>query len=392
MYNWANDDISEKYSKEKFFLDKAMAFAIVLLVFNHAALAYIPGVYWDYKSITQSLYLIPFMVVNNSFLMGLFFVISSFKIQKSLSNGIENFINQRLLKLGIPILFGFFIMIPLQQYFSFVYMRNGESMSFFQYYLEMYFGFGQRPEGARILLWPEANFAHLWLLQYLIVFSLGYVAFLLVFKNFEKKSNYFFDNVPDLRHFSGLIILVTIFGGLVRLFYPLNTWISVLGFLQVEPARIPFFISIFVFSILFTKNSWLESISEFSGEILFKTGILLVLFFFFLGIFVQVNNDILTNFLPYFESVMGMCLVIGIVLFLRNWDTKNSKAVDILSKNALPVFVIHVPILIFYQFFLDNLPIGLFLRFLLAGVLTIVTSLLISITLITRWLNTQDHF
>ena len=175
-------------SSRLYFLDNIKVILTILVISHHVGQAYGPtGGYWDFKSAYQIPLLDTYFIVNASFFMGLFFFISAYFFPASFDrNGPAKFIKDRLIRYGIPVLFGFLVIVPLDQYYSFITWRGGPKISFFAYLSQAFFNFGEKPFQVISPSWPELNFGHLWFIQHLLFYSFVYALIRWIGKIFKK--------------------------------------------------------------------------------------------------------------------------------------------------------------------------------------------------------------
>lgn len=107
-----------------FYIDNLRIFLISLVVLHHLSITYgAPGGWYYNESeagFPEVLFMSMFVATNQSFFMGMFFMISAFFIIPSLERkGTGKFITDRLLRLGIPLLVFYFLLNPLT-----VFIRN----------------------------------------------------------------------------------------------------------------------------------------------------------------------------------------------------------------------------------------------------------------------------
>lgn len=120
-----------------YYLDHLRVFLTVLVLFHHAALPYtnIEGVWYvtdigDIQSTTTH-FLTFFIAINQAFFMGLFFFLSGYFTPLSYNRKTTSqFMKDRLLRLGIPILAYLLIISPIVQYMA----LKGNSTNFWEFY------------------------------------------------------------------------------------------------------------------------------------------------------------------------------------------------------------------------------------------------------------------
>jgi len=161
-----------------YFLDNLRIGLTILVIAHHVGQAYGPtGGAWPIQESARAAVLGPFFTVNRSFFMSLFFLISGYLMVMSYDrSGPGVFVKRRLLRLGVPLVLFFTLIIPLQQYLF--HCRTGDlgDVGFWKYYAWHYFGAGEPPAGWQGPPRPEMNFGHLWYVEHLLFFSLCYTA------------------------------------------------------------------------------------------------------------------------------------------------------------------------------------------------------------------------
>jgi fucose 4-O-acetylase-like acetyltransferase len=106
-----------------FYIDNLRIFLIALVVLHHLSITYGASGDWYYNEVEgdtfTTLILTGFTASNQSFFMGLFFLISAYFTRISLERKpIGTFVKDRLIRLGIPLIIFYFLLSPLT-----IYMR-----------------------------------------------------------------------------------------------------------------------------------------------------------------------------------------------------------------------------------------------------------------------------
>ncbi len=101
------------------FIDNLKVFLTILVILHHTAITYGADGSWFYEEVKQtvmpdSLVLTLFAAVNQSFFMGLFFFLSGAFVASSLMRkSTGEFMSDKLIRLGIPVLLFIFLVFPL---------------------------------------------------------------------------------------------------------------------------------------------------------------------------------------------------------------------------------------------------------------------------------------
>ncbi|WHT49405.1 acyltransferase family protein [Sporosarcina thermotolerans] len=158
-----------------YFIDNIKIALIMLVVAHHAGQAYGPGGWWYYLDDESINWLGKFFSVNAAFFMSMFFLLSAYFLPPSIARkGPKLFLKERFIRIGIPLLLGFLVMIPILMYLYYINFRDYGPISFFSYYLNIFFGLGNQPANWTGPSWPDMQFGHLWFLQHLLVYAVVY--------------------------------------------------------------------------------------------------------------------------------------------------------------------------------------------------------------------------
>ncbi|WP_286270480.1 acyltransferase family protein [Thalassotalea hakodatensis] len=97
------------------YLDAARALALLLGIFFHASLSFMPMfIGWAVMDISTSNIVAIFVMINHSFRMELFFLIAGFFSHMTLQKkGMKAFISSRLIRIGLPLVVGWFLLRPM---------------------------------------------------------------------------------------------------------------------------------------------------------------------------------------------------------------------------------------------------------------------------------------
>ncbi|TCZ81268.1 acyltransferase, partial [Paenibacillus albiflavus] len=103
----------------------------MLVVAHHAGQPYGGSEGWWYFKTVDSPGLGSFFAINAAFFMSLFFMISAYFMPATFNKkGASKFLKERFQRLGIPLLIGFFIIIPLLMYTYYINFRGYPSISY----------------------------------------------------------------------------------------------------------------------------------------------------------------------------------------------------------------------------------------------------------------------
>ena len=274
-----------------------------------------------------------FVATNQSFFMGMFFLLSAYFIEPSIHRkGTGKYIADRLKRLGIPLLFYSFILSPVLN-FMIAKIADNKPYTFLQYLS----GYDD---------WVD--FGVLWFVAALLVFTLIY---LIAHKWWSKQISGI--NLPSF----GGIVLFTLTLGLisfaVRMIFPTGWSLRPLGFQLGFFAQ---YIALFVIGILGRRSDLFNQIPVgMARKSLWLALILVFIFFPAVMLLHIIAKNPFDNFnggwhweaLSYavWEQVAGFSIIIALLGFgKQRWNFK-SNFLSNLSRSSFAVYIFH-PLLI----------------------------------------------
>jgi glucan biosynthesis protein C len=372
-----------RVSSRLYFVDNLRIALTVLVIAHHVGQAYGPtGGSWPIQEATRARILGPFFTVNRSFFMSLFFLISGYLMVMSYErNRVGAFLKSRLLRLGVPLLFFFFLLIPAQQYLYHGQWGDLGTMSFRSYYTDAYFGLGDRPAGWKGVAWPEMNFGHLWYVEHLLIFSLCYAAWRAVRRRPSEVSP-----VPVGPPADGAVVLFALVlafaSATVRIWYPIDKWIGFLGFIQVAFADVPRDLSFFVLGALAYRRRWLAGLSNRMGRTWLLVGLTAAALWYAysLGLYrvFPLSRTTMGIVYPLWESLLccGMC--IGLIYLFRQRLNDQGRWGRAMAESQYGAYLFHVPVVVLIQFMVAASALGPFSKFVLVTALSVPLTFLLA--------------
>lgn len=255
------------------FIDNLRIALIMLVIAHHAGQAYGPtGGFWYFENSQRASILSAFFVVNRSFFMSLFFMISGYFLPASYDRkGARDFLTDRLRRLGEPLLAFFFVVIPVMTYTYYLNFRHYGHLSFLRYYSQVYFGRGTRPfdwSGR----WPDAQFGHLWFIEHLLVFAVCYVIWRLIHPRLVR-INSTGERAPRNLEILAFTLAIAVVTFVVRIWYPIDKWSAFLRFIQVAFADVPRDLSFFVIGVIAYRRNWFLNMPKKTGKVWLLVGL-----------------------------------------------------------------------------------------------------------------------
>jgi peptidoglycan/LPS O-acetylase OafA/YrhL len=375
------ENLDNKQSRVRYhYLDNLRALAMFVGVIFHAALAYSPLLQnlWFTSGTDTSPVIDYFSFFTHLFRMPVFFLISGFfAIMMIQKKGLGGFLKNRVLRILLP----FIIFFPL---LAIVIMSaigwaldNVESLSPMLQFVKV---MSNNPDAPP----PPLTTMHLWFLFNLFLFVL--VTALLFKLNFFKSK--IFENLSSIKFF--LIVL------------PLLMVPAMISQSVPHPAPEKFYPELWSFGfyglffilgcMIFLKQSLLDELSAYKNFLLIISILAYSLFYYALpttisfeaiiasagGIelsWAQFMMAVLESYIAVFMTLY--CLIIGKQLLDRQ-----NKVLRLISDSSYWVYLIHLPILLMIQFYLADVEVGMWIKFVISTIVTFIIGLLSYIFLV----------
>jgi glucans biosynthesis protein C len=366
------------------YLDTLRAVLCVLVILVHTAIAYGSKLGdWTFidhsanNDVTAILFSL-FVVLCQTFFMGLFFFISGYFIPRSIDHkGQLQFWKDRLLRLGFPFLAYTLVLSKLPNY---LYMlRYGKAhLSFLEY--------------CRVYFWQDADAGPTWFLFALLVFSLGYSLWRLAISHKRGWGGFISDH-PAPRTGGLLLFALAIAAGMwgVAQVWPTDQSYRLFGSISLMLAFFPQYLMMFVAGILAYRNNWLADLSGKYRKLWAGLAILLAIAIgpllargggaggsldvFWSGIHWQ---SVAINL---WAGLYSVSMSLALILWLRDRQQTQSRLMSVVSASTFSTYLIHPLILVPISFALSYLVFCPLAKFILVGSLAVSLSFALGIGL-----------
>ena len=322
-----------------YYLDNLKVCLTVLVIMHHAGQAYGDGGEWAYTP-SNPAEVLPwiwhFFSTNAAFFMGLYFFISGYFVPSSFDKqGTKLFIQKKLLRLGVPLLF-----------------------------MGALFG----------LLTGKPEIGHMWFVESLLVFCLIYALIRRGVKPIDKDC----DSKPTI---IGLLIVALLMGVgsyFIRQVSPQDHWIWPFGIipLPMEPAHYLQYVMMFVLGILAYRFQWLDQMSNGTGFTALLIGVALAV-----GNYLRDGgpwNAFVWQWFGIYESLMCVFISFGLIWFFRQFISTTSRFWQWCAAQSYGAYIFHLLLMIILQNIVDGIWMGAFGKFLFIGVVTTILSFLLT--------------
>jgi hypothetical protein len=357
-------------TKKVFYIDNLKILLTILVILHHTFITYgASGGWYFVQKTTNHTALIPmtiFVSVNQAFFMGFFFFLSAYFIGPSFEKkGALRFVTDRLKRLGIPLIFYSLVLSPVLSYLVY-YFGKGHHITFLQY-LGGFDGW--------------IDFGVLWFVAALLIFTLLYVLWRIVFKSRP------FNNlgVPD----AGVILLfaagVGLISFLVRIVFPVGRELPLLGF---QLGHFTQYIALFVLGLVASKNNWLGFLSYRTGKRLALAAVLLLLFF---PVFYIIQTKLYMPAGGYsggfqwqpllyalWEQMIGFSIIVALLAFGKKYWNASTVFTAKLSRYTFAVYIFHPLVLISLSLTVRNWAVDPAIKLLIVAPLAVTGSFLLA--------------
>lgn len=364
----------ESNKKRLFYIDNLRIILVILVVLSHAAITYGPIGFWYYYERTElaSTYFLAFYVsLIQAFLMGLFFMISAFFISFSLAEkGPKKFINSRLKRLGIPLVFYIIFISPAIRYLDYLIIK-GKSANYFIFYYE------------EILKKGVVDAGPLWFLQVLLFFSILYAIVDIIATSIKNNRKELILKFPSNKNIFISIIILGLTTFFLRLKFPVSSNIVHLNF-----GLAPQYIFLFALGIIASNNKWFEAITAAKAKLWFGVSMVAIIIWPLFIISNWTSPPDIEIFLgglrwqafaySFWEAVLSISMPISIIYFFRKRLNFQNKLFKIASKSAYTVFIIHSVIIVLLSYSLRNMLFHPLVKFLIVGLSGVIICFIIA--------------
>lgn len=366
-------------TKKIYYLDNLKVLLTILVVLHHTFITYGASGGWYYKQPTDKIgALIPmtmFVAINQSFFMGFFFFLSAYFIRPSYERkGRVRFVSDRVVRLGMPLVFYSFVLSPFMIYLIY-YFAKGHHIG----YLAFLSGFDD---------WID--FGVLWFVVALLLFTLVYALGRKVLVDRRGEGlEVLRRGLPSMGGILLFAVGIGVISFLVRLIFPVGWVLKPLGF---QFGHFTQYISLFVLGIVASKNDWLNRLEYRTGKKFLVAVVLLVLFFpVFYVIKVKLDMPLewysggfhwQSLLYAVWEQVIGFSIIVLLLTWGKERWNRSSALLSGLSRSAFAVYIFHPLVVISLSLAVRNWSIDPAMKLLFVAPLAVIGSFLLGSLLV----------
>jgi hypothetical protein len=376
-----NDKPADQYTASKprlLYIDNLRILLTILVILHHLAIGYgAPGnnIYVEAGKIStvSTILMTLFVAINQAFFMGFFFLISSYFAPRSYDRkGPGPYVLDRLKRLGIPLLFYIVVLDPLINFVMARYRGYPGSLGeFLGLHLQ------------NTLDYRALGVGPLWFVAVLLIFSLVYALWRLVFRQpvapppSEGKA-------PSNWAIAGFALALGLVTFVVRIWFPVGEEFRLLG---IQLAHFPQYIAMFIVGIVAYRRNWFAALTV--GQAKVWLGIVVLLLLLFPLLFVAAgalegNADVAMGgpgwqSLAYsvWEQFMCLAMVVTLLVWFRRKFNRQGSLARNMSAAAYATYIFHRPVITLLALALVSIRLDLALKFVFVAPLAVALSFLV---------------
>ena len=359
--------------KRLHYLDNLMIFLSILVILHHVDIGYGTMGGWCYvtpEKLTGPVQVILSALsgIEASFSMSLFFFISAYLTIPSLEKkGPNKFINARLIRLLIPLLFVMIIFSPSVSYYA--ELHNGSTtLSWFNYVLKQNLS--------------SPNTSHTWFILVLIVFELLYIIYWSYIRPYYSISKLFSNSIPIHTNIFLAAILCFLLTISSRQFCPLGK-----QFIGLEFANFAPYVFMYMLGILVYRKQWLETLPEKIAKPWLLLSLISAIYFCIIIYTITKNPSVVEKYTMGLNlesvslSLTQTIICIGfsgfLLHFFKNFFDSTNYVLSKMRKNRYGVYIFHPAVVVGVTIAFEYASMNLYGKFLIACVLSVVLSFII---------------
>ena len=365
--------VSHAGSRRDLYIDRLRSIMTAIVLLHHTAITYGGAGGWFYNELypsaaTSSILLTLFVATNQAYFMGFFFLLAGYFTPASLERkGYAQFLGDRFLRLGLPLLVFVFILGPFTA--AIVAAHDGKGF------------WGVFPD-----LWNRVIIINgpMWFVQALLMFCLGYSAWRAAFGAPLSQSVRTRLSVPSYSKWFLSAVIVGAISLAIRQFVPVGK--NVIG---LQLAYFAPYIFLFALGIAAWRYDWFRQLDCKQARAWVIT---LVVAWPLLPISIVVAMRVFgpgkanfggghtwpAIFYAFWDPFVAWGLIAAWLLVARTYMNKPSQFWSWLNRRAYAVYIIHPPVLVGISLLLHPWMAPALLKFAVTGTLACVATWLIA--------------
>jgi peptidoglycan/LPS O-acetylase OafA/YrhL len=347
-------------------------FLTILVVLHHIAMVYggIQPFYYLEPPTSLISFLVPmiFVLLNQAWFMGAFFLLAGYFVPGSYDRkGAGSFLKDRLIRLGLPLVFFYFVLNPISGIGYFLMSGDSSALTWQSFWAA----------------YPDlVGLGPIWFVAMLLIFNFIYAGWRMLTKNRESAPQRE-SSVPGYLKIGIFILALALVSYLLRIYIPLGK--SIFDFPTL--AYLPQYISFFILGTIAYRRDWFRSLSGAKGVMGFVVAMVATLTLFALG-FLSFLKAIDTGALqipPFgfgtwqsavyalWDSIFAVGMFLAAITFFRRFFNRENSLGSFMAKQSYAVYIIHIPIIVFLAYIARGIELASLLKFGVAALIVVPT-------------------
>jgi len=363
--------VAEPKRPRIYFVDYLRAGLVSLVVLHHIAITYggSGSFYYTEAATSPGAGLLLTLLTNfdQAWFLGAFFLVSGYFTPESFDRkGVGQFVKDRLIRLGIPLLVFFFVLSPLTIYMAFSHMTPAQLVQ-----QGITPPMGLNPT----FISQSAGTGPLWFVELLLLFEFGYVVWRVATRVGKRKEEA--RPLPSYRKVGAFIAVLALSAYLLRIVAPINA--QALGFPSLFD--LPQYLGFFIVGTAAAQGDWLMKMSDAMARRFFRIALIASATLLPLSIVGTVatslgwgsligNGSLSSAIYAVWDSTFAVGMTMFAISFFRKRFNSPGRFWSLAAKNFYAAYLLQATVivtfsaLVLYQVHLESL-----LKFALAAVM-----------------------
>jgi len=176
-------------------------------------------------------------------------------------------------------------------------------------------------------------------------------------------------------------LLLAVVSAVVRIWFPIDRWVYLLGFIKVAFADVPRDLSFFIIGLVAYRRNWILGFPTKAGLAWLGVGVVLAVFWYAFDLFLWKPmhlSDLQFGIMyPIWESLLCCSLAIGLTVLFREFFNHQGRLWAELAKSQYSVYIFHLLVVIFIQYLVLSFALPPLSKFILVTLVSIPATFLI---------------
>jgi multidrug transporter EmrE-like cation transporter len=221
----------------------------------------------------------------------------------------------------------------------------------------------------------------MWFVEHLLLFSAAY-ALWRALRRRQAEPDEHGRKAPHYLSIVAFALGLAVVSAVVRIWYPIDKWVFLLGFFRVAFADLPRDLAFFVIGLVAYRRQWLSTFPTRTGRVWLSVGLVLagLWYAYALGLnaLFPIGETAMGVIYPIWEALLccGMC--IGLVVLFRDRLDVQGRLGRALGQSQYAAYIFHVPVILLFQYAVLGLDFPPFAKFALVTLLSVPLTFLLS--------------